>query len=43
MDSIRMFEPISKWAQSIYSADNITEVVRKAFKLAETEKPGVCV
>ena len=43
MDAIRMFEPISKWAQSIYSANNITEVVRKAFKLAETEKPGVCV
>ena len=43
MDSIRMFEPISKWAQSIYSAGNITEVVRKAFKVAETEKPGVCV
>ena len=43
MDSIRMLAPISKWAQSIYAADNITEVVRKAFKVAETEKPGVCV
>jgi acetolactate synthase-1/2/3 large subunit len=43
MDSIAMVRPISKWAQSIYSAGNITEVVRKAFKLAEAEKPGVCV
>jgi len=43
MDSITMMAPISKWAQSIYSPKNITEVVRKAFKLAETEKPGVCV
>ncbi|MGY9014614.1 MAG: acetolactate synthase large subunit [Rhodospirillales bacterium] len=43
MDSIAMMAPISKWAQSIYAAENITEVVRKAFKIAETEKPGVTV
>jgi len=43
MDSITMMKPISKWAQSIYSAGNITEVVRKAFKIAEMEKPGVTV
>jgi acetolactate synthase-1/2/3 large subunit len=43
MDAIGMVRPISKWAQSIYSAGNISEVVRKAFKLAEQEKPGVCV
>ncbi len=43
MDAIAMVKPISKWAHSIYSADNISEVVRKAFKIAETEKPGVCV
>jgi acetolactate synthase-1/2/3 large subunit len=43
MDAIGMMQPISKWAQTIYSAGNITEVVRKAFKVAETEKPGVTV
>ncbi|MGK2872751.1 MAG: acetolactate synthase large subunit [Alphaproteobacteria bacterium] len=43
MDSIAMFKPISKWAQTIVSPGNIPEVVRKAFKLAEREKPGVCV
>jgi acetolactate synthase-1/2/3 large subunit len=43
IDSTRMLAPISKWAQSIYSAHNVAEVVRKAFKVAETEKPGVCV
>ncbi len=43
MDSVAMMRPISKWAQSINSAGNITEIVRKAFKLAEAEKPGVCV
>jgi acetolactate synthase-1/2/3 large subunit len=34
MDSVAMMRPISKWSQSILSADNITEVVRKAFKVA---------
>lgn len=43
MDAIAMFKPISKWAQSIVDGRNITEVVRKAFKVAETEKPGVTV
>ena len=43
MDSISMVHPISKWAQTILSPKNITEVIRKAFKVAETEKPGVTV
>ncbi len=43
MDSISMVYPISKWAQTILSPGNITEVIRKAFKVAETEKPGVTV
>ena len=43
MDSISMVHPISKWAQTILSPENITEVIRKAFKVSETEKPGVTV
>lgn len=43
MDSIAMFRPISKWAHSIYDERNIPEVVRKAFKIAEAEKPGASV
>ncbi|WP_428383373.1 acetolactate synthase large subunit [Nevskia ramosa] len=43
MDAIAMMRPISKWAQSIIAADSIPEILRKAFKLAEAEKPGVCV
>ena len=43
MDAIAMFRPISKWAQSIYDERNIPEVVRKAFKIAEAEKPGATV
>ncbi|MFQ5958910.1 MAG: acetolactate synthase large subunit [Alphaproteobacteria bacterium] len=43
MDAIAMFRPITKWAQSVYHQNNIPEVVRKAFKLAEAEKPGAAV
>ena len=42
MDVVGMFRPITKWAWSLANADNIPEVVRKAFKLATTEKPGAC-
>ena len=42
MDVVAMFRPITKWAQRIIHPDSVPEVVRKAFKLAETEKPGAC-
>ncbi len=43
MDAIAMMRPISKWAHSVVDGVTIPEVVRKAFKLAEAEKPGVTV
>ena len=43
MDAIAMFQPITKWAQTINHPSNIPEVLRKAFKLAEAEKPGATV
>ncbi len=43
MDAVGMFRPITKWAHSIPDADTIPEVLRKAFKLAEAEKPGATV
>ncbi len=43
MDAIAMFRPITKWAHSITRPANVPEVVRKAFKLAEAEKPGATV
>jgi len=42
MDVVAMFRPITKWAWSLVNPDNTPEVVRKAFKLATTEKPGAC-
>jgi acetolactate synthase I/II/III large subunit len=43
MDAITMFDPISKWAHSITNAKTIPEVLRKAFKVATTEKPGATI
>jgi acetolactate synthase-1/2/3 large subunit len=42
MDVVGLFKPVTKWAHSIIHPDNVPEVVRKAFKLAEEEKPGAC-
>ena len=42
MDVVSLFGPITKWATPIRHPDNVPEVVRKAFKLATTEKPGAC-
>ena len=40
MDVVGMYEPVTKWGYSIRHANNIPEVVRKAVRLARTEKPG---
>lgn len=42
MDVVAMFRPITKWAQPILHPRNVPEIVRKAFKIATTEKPGAC-
>ena len=43
MDSIAMYRPISKWAETVTNSGAIPEMIRKAFKIAEAEKPGACV
>jgi len=40
IDVVSMFKPITKWNISIQNPQIVTEVIRKAFKLAEMEKPG---
>jgi len=42
MNVVKMFEPVTKWAQAVHHPDTVPEVIRKAFKLASTEKPGAC-
>lgn len=40
MDVLSLFRPVVKWGAGITNADSIPEIVRKAFKLAATEKTG---
>ncbi|GAA6157554.1 acetolactate synthase large subunit [Pyruvatibacter sp. HU-CL02332] len=40
MDVVGMYEPVTKWAYSVNHADAIPEIIRKAVRLARTEKPG---
>ena len=42
MDVVAMFRPVTNWAQSVLHPDSVPEIVRKAFKIATTEKPGAC-
>lgn len=43
MKVVDMFKPLTNWAETVEHPDNIPEMVRKAFKLAESEKPGACL
>lgn len=40
IDTVRMFEPVVKYAQQITHADRVPEIVREAFRVAVDEKPG---
>ena len=40
VDLVSMFAPVTKWASMVLSPPAIPEMVRKAFKLAQTERPG---
>lgn len=40
MDVVGMYEPVTKWAQSVYHPESIPEIVRKAVRVARGEKPG---
>ncbi|NJO51376.1 MAG: acetolactate synthase large subunit, partial [Leptolyngbyaceae cyanobacterium RM2_2_4] len=40
LDLVAMFSPVTKWNTQIVRPSNTPEIVRKAFKLAQTEKPG---
>jgi acetolactate synthase-1/2/3 large subunit len=40
VDLVSMFDPVTKWAELIATPEGVPEIVRKAFKLAQTERPG---
>ncbi|MEE4110525.1 MAG: thiamine pyrophosphate-binding protein, partial [Halieaceae bacterium] len=39
MDVVKMFEPVTKWAETVIHADTIPEIIRKAVRVARSEKP----
>lgn len=42
LDLVKMFEPITKKSKQIVRPDTVNEIVRIAFKHAQSEKPGAC-
>ena len=40
VDLVSMFSPVTKWADLVVTPAAVPEMVRKAFKLAQTERPG---
>ena len=40
LDLVNLFDPISKYSVQINEPEIVPEVIRKAFKIAEAEKPG---
>jgi acetolactate synthase I/II/III large subunit len=40
VDLVSMFSPVTKWADALLTPGAVPEMVRKAFKLAQTERPG---
>ena len=40
LDVLRLFEPITKWNSAIQTPETVVEIVRKAFKVAQHERPG---
>ncbi|WP_338017008.1 acetolactate synthase large subunit [Myxacorys almedinensis] len=40
LDLVAMFAPVTKWTTQIVRPSNTAEIVRKAFKIAQSEKPG---
>jgi acetolactate synthase-1/2/3 large subunit len=40
IDLVPMFDPITKWSALVPTPESLPEIVRKAFKTAQTERPG---
>ncbi|MBV9083726.1 MAG: acetolactate synthase large subunit [Acidobacteriaceae bacterium] len=42
LDLVNLFKPITKYSIQVVEPQTVPEIVRKAFKVAQTEKPGCC-
>ena len=42
LDLVNLFRPICKYSTQVLAPEIVPEIIRKAFKQAEAEKPGAC-
>lgn len=42
LNLVELYKPITKYSTQVLIPDNIPEIIRKAFKVSQTEKPGAC-
>lgn len=42
VDLLSMFKPVTKWAAEIKIPEVMPSMIRKAFKVSQTERPGAC-
>lgn len=40
VDAVSMYKPVTKWTTSVREADNIPEIILKAYKIATNPRPG---
>ncbi len=40
IDLVALFKPVTKWSEMTLTPASVPEMVRKAFKVAQTERPG---
>lgn len=40
VDLVSMFKPVTKWSDTILTPQSVPEMIRKAFDLSQTERPG---
>jgi len=40
VDLVSMFAPVTKWSELVATPEAVPEMIRKAFKLAQSERPG---
>jgi acetolactate synthase I/II/III large subunit len=40
IDLVSMFDPATKWAELVATPEAVPEMIRRAFKLAQSERPG---
>ena len=42
LNLVELYKPVTKYSTQILIPENIPEIIRKAFKVAQAEKPGAC-